>query len=61
MGRKKPLCRDTLATTARGAKSLAIINMRRERTSQAIDWPTLHGWGYRCVPITVSYSTPRKT
>jgi len=55
IGMKKPICRDTLASTAREAKILAVNNMLRSNPSEDITWRTLHEWGYRCVPITVSY------
>lgn len=59
IGMKKPICRDTLASTAREAKILAVNNMLRSNPREDITWKTLLSWGYRCVPITVSYPKPK--
>lgn len=60
IGRKQPLLRDTLATTAKLAKILAVNNMLREYPVygdeiENFSWRTLQSWGYRCVPVTMSY------
>ena len=60
MGMKNPICRDTLAATAREAKILAVNNVLRGSPREDIDWHRLSSWGYRCVPITVSYNITRK-
>jgi hypothetical protein len=61
MGKKKPLLRDTLATTAREAKIIAVNSILRDYPTYGDEiknfgWSTLQKWGYRCVPISVSYS-----
>lgn len=64
MGRKRPLLRDTLATTAKQAKIFAVNNTLRDHPAYGneivdFDWSVLQSWGYRCVPITISYRAPR--
>ena len=61
IGRKRPLLRDTLATTSREAKILAVNSMLRDRPGEDCTWRMLHSWGYECVSVTVSYKAPHKS
>jgi hypothetical protein len=61
MGRKKSLLRDTLDTTAKQSKIRLVNSLLADYPTYGEEiknfgWPTLHKWGYRCVPITVSYN-----
>ena len=64
IGRKRPLLRDTLATTAREAKIIAVNNILRDYPAYKTEidgfgWRTMHEWGFRCVPVRMSYRLPR--
>lgn len=59
LGRKKPLLRDTLATTAKQSKILAVNAALRCEPEGDVNWRTLLSWGHHCIPITVSYRIPK--
>lgn len=62
IGFRGALLRDTLATTARQAKRLCINSLWRDHSEyeQKVQWRDVESWGWRCVPATLSYSSPKK-
>jgi len=63
LGFRGALLRDTIAPSAREAKIRCVNSLWAnypEYESENILWPDVEKWGWRCVPVTLTWPAPRK-
>jgi hypothetical protein len=63
LGFRGALLRDTLAKTAKEAKIRCVNDLWRshpEYEREGIRWSEIEKWGWRCVPVTLSFKTPKR-
>lgn len=62
-GFRGAMLRDTLALTPTKAKRLCVQSLRENHPDyerEGVRWRDIAKWGWRCVPITVSWEARRR-
>lgn len=57
-GFRGQMLRDTLAKSPKESKRLCVESLWKDHSDyedRKVRWPDIEKWGWRCIPVTVSY------